>query len=175
MTKLRPPVSAENALTRIAGAIEWEGVACIAGLGVRAVRNWSDPDTEPMAGKAISLELALRLDLAYRQAGGQGAPMLHFMATRLELDCLAAAPDAAALAHATAIAVKESGEAHAAAIVASQPNAAHADLIFAERQLEEASAATNTTLHLVRARRGAASAIRAPEVAPPASTGEPPG
>lgn len=170
MTKLRPPVSAEDALTRVAGVITWEAVAAIAGQSDRTVRNWSDPDTRPTAEDAITLAVALKLDVAYRTAGGQGAPMLHYLATRLEADCLAAAPDCAAIALAAATAAKESGEAIAAAITASLPCADPRDLAVAERELDDSIRAQVEALGAVRARRQALQTVSGPEVPPPPDT-----
>ena len=170
MTKLRPPVSVENALDRIAGVIGWPRVAAIARQAERTVRNWSDPDTQPPAGRAISLDLGLELDVAYRLAGGDGAPMLHCFATRLEIGTLAACPDAAALAAATSRAARESGEAIAAAIAASDPSAGLAALVLAEREIEQSIAAKNGILSAVRARHTAMATLvpSGPEVPPPA-------
>jgi hypothetical protein len=156
MTKLRPPCSPELALTRIAGVIGWRRVAEIARHGERAVRKWSDPDCQPNAADKITLEIAHRLDLAYRAAGGEGAPMLQCYALRLETE-MAELPGAE-LAQSVAVTAKEAGDAIAAGILASRPGATVADLAVAEREIEEmVSAGTNTLATLRAGRKGGVS------------------
>lgn len=145
MTKLRAPCSFENALAKIAGVIGWEAAARIAGQSERCVRNWSDPDTE--AG--IRLDAALKLDVAYRAAGGDGAPMFQCYALRLEAETEAACADSAALCQATALAAKEAGEAVSALVMASRPGASHSDRVVAARETEEALGALTSSLSLL--------------------------
>lgn len=163
MTKERPPLTVELALTKIAVAIGWDQVAAIAGQCERTVRNWSDPDTTPKAADAISLELALKLDVAFRVAGGDGAPMLQCYATRLDTETADAVADKVALARQAAKAAKEGGEAIAAVIAAAMPGASEQELARAEIELEESIAAqTNivATLRAGRKGRGAMGADR---------------
>jgi hypothetical protein len=162
MTKARDPLSFELALTRVAGRVGWDVVASIAAHSERTIRNWSDPDTGPAAAAAISLDLALKLDVAYRANGGEGAPMLQCYSTRLETETAAALADVAAIAHSAAIAAKESGEAIAAAIAAAQVGASPAQLAAAELELEQVICAFTDTLARIRAGRGASG----PEVPP---------
>jgi len=162
MTKRRAPLTFERALSRVAGTIGWSTAADIVGKAENTVRNWSDPDTS--AG--VTLEAALKLDLAYRQAGGEGAPLLQCYALRLEADYDAACPDARALTVASARCAKEGGEAVEATALASLPGASDAELARAELELEEAIAAQTHALATVRAKRKSA-----PEVAPPAPNG----
>lgn len=142
MTKRRAPLTFENALTRVAGLIGWDKAAAIVGQAERTVRNWSDDDTT--AG--IRLDAALKLDVAYATAGGDGAPFLQCYALRLEMEAAAACADSRELAKKTAAAAKEAGEAVAALIMASQPGAAPADRIIAKRETEEAITALTNTL-----------------------------
>jgi hypothetical protein len=149
MTKLRPALSFENALTKVAGLIGWPAAAAIIGKSTRLVRRWSDPD----ATAKISLDRALRLDVAFRLAGGDGAPFLECYALRVEADTYGAPTKA--LLDAAAIAVKESGEAFAATITAALPGATQADVAIAERELEQSiGAQTNTLAALRNGRRG---------------------
>lgn len=156
MTKVRHPLTVELALTRIAGLITWEAVAEIAAQAPRTLRKWSDPDEGPKAAEQISLDLATRLDVAYRKAGGEGSPLLQCLSTRIELDLLGACVDCTAIARTAARAVKESGEAISAAIKASLPGATDADRGIAERQLEESIAAQTEALAAVRRRAAGA-------------------
>lgn len=149
MTKLRAPLTFELALTKIAGLIGWDRAAAIVGAAERTVRNWSDPDTS----SAVTLDAALQLDVEFRRAGGDGAPMLQCYATRLRVDTVAACPSSAAIARAAATAAKEAGEAIAAVIAAAQPGATPAETARAELELEESISAQTNTLATIRARR----------------------
>ncbi len=89
MTKPRLPLTAYRALTRIADRIGWDGCASVISKTEWTIRKYADPDTE----REISLQDAMRLDLAYRRAGGEGAPLFETYAARLELDLAPALPD----------------------------------------------------------------------------------
>ena len=154
MTKVRAPLSFELALTKVAGRIGWERVTEIVGKSRETVRLWSDPD----AGAGITLDKALKLDLAFRQDGGDGAPFLTCYALRLDADAVALHADSRELSLLTARAAKESGEAIEAAIAAALPGASPQERARAELELEEAAEAVTNIL----------SRLRAPEVAPPA-------
>lgn len=151
MTKVRSPLTFENALSSHAGVIGWAKVAEICGQAERTVRNWSDPDTTA----SITLEAALKLDEEFHKAGGQGAPFFQCYATRLELARLAACPGREALLASIAASVRESGEALAAALAAADPDAERADFAIGERELEEAITALQNTLAATKARREA--------------------
>ncbi len=150
MTKRRDPLSFELALTRIAGLIGWTAAAKLLGQSERTVRNWSDPDT----GAGINLDAALKLDVAYQAAGGDGTPMFDCYATRLQVETRAALWSSDALAAFAATSAKEGGEAIAASINAARPGASTADKVIAEREIEESIAALHDTLRCLRAGRG---------------------
>ncbi|MEM9965522.1 MAG: hypothetical protein AAGC58_09265, partial [Asticcacaulis sp.] len=82
MTKLRPPLSVYRALSRIADIIGWDGCAAVCGKTEWTMRKYADPDAE----REISLRDAIRLDLAYRRAGGRGMPLFQAYALRLEIE-----------------------------------------------------------------------------------------
>jgi len=149
VTKLRAPLTAQLALTRIAGVIGWDLCAEVTGRSPRTVQNWSDPDTS--AG--VTLDAAILLDLEYRAAGGDGSPLLEWHALRLDVELQATFASSEQLALKVAAAARESGEATAAGIVASRPGASDADLILAERETEEGIAAQTRTLAELRALR----------------------
>ncbi|MCB2048549.1 MAG: hypothetical protein KDE32_10020 [Novosphingobium sp.] len=153
MTKLRPPFSAEQAVTRIAGVIGWDRVAEICGQGESAVRKWTNPDTSPSAGERITFDQMRALDTEYAALGGEGAPLLQCQAILLEVEALQVSTGAREVASAAAKAAKESGEALAAAFIAAQPGATHADLLVTERELEEDIEASTQLLAIVRKRR----------------------
>lgn len=169
MTKLRAPLTFELALTRVAAVIGWDQVGKLAGQAARTVHTWSEPDAGPAAGRAISLDLALQLDVACKAAGGDGAPMWECYSRRLELGTSNALFCNEQIALSTAKASVESGEGIAAAIAAARPGASQADLIFAERQLEESIAAQSDTLAKIRA--GRTSDVRCGAKAPPPGEG----
>lgn len=110
MTKLRAPMTAYRALSRIADLIGWDGCASVVEKSEWTVRKYADPDTE----REISLRDAMRLDLAYRRAGGDGAPLFEAYAARLEIGLSGAEPDC--LITASREAARESSEALDAAL-----------------------------------------------------------
>jgi hypothetical protein len=82
MTKLRPALSVYRALSRIADVIGWDGCAAVCGKSEWTMRKYADPDAE----REITLRDAIRLDLAFRRAGGEDVPLFQAYALRLELD-----------------------------------------------------------------------------------------
>ncbi|HEX8583033.1 MAG TPA: hypothetical protein VF680_01320 [Allosphingosinicella sp.] len=154
MTKLRPPLTYENALARIADRIGWARVAKLAGLGERAVRNWGDPDIGPSAGAAISLDLAERLDTEFRAAGGEDSPLLQCFAIRIDEAAIAAVTDMTDIIISVGIGAQEHGEAAAATLAAAVPGADPRLKVIAERELEQCIIANTNTLAKLRAGRG---------------------
>lgn len=150
MTKERPALSFELALTKIAGLITWKRVAEITGQAERTVRNWSDPDTSA----TMTIDAALRLDAEFRAAGGAGAPLFQVYGLRLEAETGEACADSHRLAQLTARAAIEGGEAIAALIAAAQPGASRQILARAELEAEEGINALTETLAHVRAGGG---------------------
>lgn len=151
MTKLRAPLTFENALTKVAGHIGWPRVALICGQAERTVRNWSEPDTTA----AITLEAALQLDKSFHIAGGDGTPFLYCYATRLEAEKMAASPELAALIASAAQSARETGEAVEAMLGAASPTATRADFAIARREIEESLVALNNALAVLMAREKA--------------------
>lgn len=142
MTKLRPPLSIHNAITRVAGLIGWDACARAVDQAERTVRNWSDPDTSA----DIPLWAAIKLDAAFIAAGGEGRPIHDCYQNLLEIAVADACGDTDALAEQAAVAAKESGEAVAALVRASRRGASRADRVIAARETEEAIAALKSTL-----------------------------
>jgi hypothetical protein len=144
VTKLRPPSSFEQAITRIAGLIGWDEVARITGRSDRTVRDWSDPDNATLP----TIAQAFALDAAYRTAGGGEAPIHSVYQLRLDTEACAA-PCPAAIRHAAASAALESGQAVTALIIASDPAATQAQRARALVETQEALAAlTNAAVAL---------------------------
>lgn len=150
MTKVRAPLTFENALTKAAGVLGWAAVATLCGQKERTVRNWSDPDT----GAGVTLAAALKIDTAYVAAGGQDGPPFGLCYNlHIELVESGHRAGAAAIVEAAARASKESGEAVAATLLASSPAATLADIAIAERELEESICAQTGALSAIRAAR----------------------
>lgn len=112
MTIPRKPTTFARALHEIAGLLGWDGCAEVLGKTESHVRKLGAPDTE----REISLRDAVRLDIAYRAAGGDGAPLLECYALKLDLQVPTRPADTSAMLTSAATAAKESGEAVAAAI-----------------------------------------------------------
>jgi hypothetical protein len=142
VTKERLPLTAERALTQIAGVIGWECVADIAGKSERQVRRWGDNDVPT----SITLKTAAELDIAYHTAGGGGFPLTECLQLRVETGASAAAPDLAAQAELAADAAEEVGEAIAAQIRAMAPGAGRKERLVAAKETEEAISHLKATL-----------------------------
>lgn len=172
MTKRRSALTFERALSSVAGSIGWAAAAAIVGRSENTVRNWSDEDS----AAGIRLDAALRLDVAFHQAGGEGWPFLHCYALRVEADSADAGADAHALTRAAAVAAREGGEAIEATIAAALCSDDPRLRAKAELELEQGIAAFTNTLSRLRSGAPAAPASSttsscAPEVAPPAPIG----
>lgn len=152
MTKRREPITFHRALTVVAAHIGWDRAAAICGVTERAVRNWSDPDTD----SEIRLIDARRLDQAFMEHGGGEPPFLQVYKLQLELAALSASERSKCLSNAASVAAKEGGEAVAALIRAAQPDAGAADRRAAEREAEEAIAALSEGLAILRTENGTA-------------------
>lgn len=121
MTKTRAPVSIDAALARIAGQLPngHEEMAQLVDRKARTVRNWGDPDTK----EKVDIESAIKLDLAFQAAGGNGAPIFETYALKLELAAADRFSDSLALARLAPDVIRECGEANAAMIEACHPSA----------------------------------------------------
>lgn len=136
MTKLRAPLSTEQALARIAGRVAggYDGMGEVCGRAAHTVRAWGDPDKEG----DIPFGCAEKLDLAYQAAGGEGAPLFESYAARLELAQVARFSNHFELIEHAQGVIKEGGEAHAAIVRALKPGADHS--VFREAYREAAEA-----------------------------------
>lgn len=144
MTKLRAPLSIEQALARIAGLLPegYGSMATVVGRSASAVRKWGDPDRE----EQIPLDCAIALDCAFQAAGGEGHPLYDAYGAQLDLAEAAAFADRFALLSRAHSVIKEGGEAHTALIRACQPDATSADRQTALRELAEAFEAIKPAL-----------------------------
>ncbi len=164
MTKLRAPLSIDAALARIAGHLPggWDDMAVAADRQAHTIRAWGDP-AKP---DSIPLPCAIALDVAYRKAGGHGAPLFDAYEALLDIALAEQFADQIELAHVTAHAIREVGQAEHALILASLPGATDETIAAAEREAEEGLVALNTaaaTVKRLRKRRRRAK----PPAAPP--------
>ena len=138
MTKLRPPLSIGAALARIAGQIEgdYSEMVRLTERSASLVRAWGDPERR----ERMPIDDAITLDLAYRRAGGQGAPIFEAYGTMLDAEGLHWFADQVALSRQAATIIRECSEAEVAVIVAAQPGATLRDRAQAAREIEEAMA-----------------------------------
>lgn len=162
MTKLRPPLSVNDALDQIKVQVVggWAAMGDAIGKAERTVRNYGDPDTP----EEISARDAITLDLLYRQHGGEGAPIFQCYALLLETERAEAMAGQAELARRAMDSIKEHSEAAQAVIACTLPGAGRAEYDAAIREHEEAiRAATNT---LAALRKGAGSFLADARVPP---------
>jgi hypothetical protein len=139
VTKRREPLTYHRALTKVAALLGWDVCAGLCGVTERAVRNWSDPDTD----SEIRVIDAERLDRAYLNAGGDHAPFHRVFGLRLDI---AGHETQADLTIAAARAAKETGEAVSAIVLAATPGATPAARRKAREEGEEAIDALTDSL-----------------------------
>ncbi len=136
MTKVRTPLSIEQALQRIAVQLPG-GVETMAAVSHRqpsTVRAWMDPDR----AEQIPFPAAIDLDLAFREHGGEGSPLFEAYGAALDLaSSKRFIEQHRLLDHAQSV-IKEGGEAHAAIVAAARPGATAADRRNAFREAAEA-------------------------------------
>ena len=119
MTKVRPPLTFAQGVTRIAGLIGWAEAAAIVGRKERTVRLWSEPDQ----GGSCTLDQARDLDAAFKAASGEGAPLLDAYAFQLEVQIAMQSACRRELAAGIEEAAREAGEAIAFSIAILDPAA----------------------------------------------------
>jgi hypothetical protein len=141
MTKRRPPLSVDAALARIAGQIDgaWVEMGVITSRSESMVRAWGDPARR----EKIPVEDAIMLDLAFRAAGGEGAPIFETYAHQLNVEGGTWFADQVALGRYAAEVIRECGEAGSAVVLSAQPGASAAQRRQALREVEEAIGVLN--------------------------------
>lgn len=135
MTKLRPPLSIEQALARIAGQLPegFDTMAQVTGRSASLVRKWGDPDRE----EQIPVDCAIALDLAFQEHGGRGCPIHSAYTAKLEIGGATRFEDSFELLRGLTTLVKEGGEAHSALARACLPGAGVYDVQLALRELSD--------------------------------------
>lgn len=144
MTKLRPPLSTEYAIQRIADLLTYRRMAELlskpgAPKSERVVRDYGDPDVST----GLTLEQVEILDNAFAAAGGEGHPITDSLKARL--DVAAQASPTGHLADLVITVFKESGDAGAALVAAIRPGATPIDRAIAVREVDELVDALNQT------------------------------
>lgn len=136
MTKLRAPLSIEQALQRIAVQLPGgvETMAAVAHRQPGTVRAWMDPDRP----EHIPFPAAIELDLAFQEHGGEGSPLFEAYGAALELASAARFSNQHHLLDRAHAVIKEGGEAFAAIINAARPGATESDKREAYREAAEA-------------------------------------
>jgi hypothetical protein len=133
MTKLRDPMSIEQAIQTVVDCIGWSQASSVCGVVERTARYWADADHPT----SISMANAEKLDRAFIDAGGDHAPILRAMACRLSAAKRAALenlPPAAVTASRMAL---SSGRAVAALLeIGANPDARQRR--YARKELHEA-------------------------------------
>ena len=147
MTVRRAPLSIDAALARIAGELPrgWADMAEAAGRCESLVRAWGDPNRR----EKIPMDCAIALDLAFRAAGGTGAPIFETYAYQLDEAGVYRFADEIALTRLAAQSIRESGEAHAALVDAAQPGATERMRSAARIEVEEAIAVLHRTIPML--------------------------
>lgn len=134
MTKQRAPLTVENALFRVLGAIGVDRAAEITNREASYLRSLSDPDSR----YRLTVDDAITLDLEHQAVTGEGTPIYETYGLLLGSAYAQRFADQAALARHAAAAIKECGEANAAIVTASLPGATARDRLNAIRETEEA-------------------------------------
>ncbi|NWK96537.1 hypothetical protein DM806_12875 [Sphingobium lactosutens] len=139
MTKLRPPISIDAALARIAGQLpgSWAEMASVTGYADRTVRRWGDFDAavDDIEARDIPMRAACKLDIAYQAAGGIGAPILEAYADLVKVAASEAFACKQQLLVATMDFMTENHEAEQALLEATRPDAGPAEIANAKKQL----------------------------------------
>lgn len=135
VTKVRPPLSIDGALGRIAGLLPgaWKEMAEVVGKSETVVRRWGDHD----APDQIPLPCAIALDIAYQRAGGDDRPLFETYALQVQVARESAFAAEIDLARRVCALIKEGSEAHQAMIIASLPAATAAQRQQAIKELED--------------------------------------
>lgn len=147
MTKLREPVSMENALYLVLGSITIERAAEVTGREPHYLRAAADPDKDQQL-TARDLEL---LDLEAHAQHGRGFPLYEALGRRLDCARADRFVDEAAIARSLIELLRENGEATAAMAAVTLPsNNSIEALTTALRELEQSDAATGAAIAIVR-------------------------
>lgn len=155
MTKQRHPLTTENALYRVLGALGIEAAAGLLRRDAYYVRSISDPDSR----YRLAVDDAIALDLAHAAAGHDGHPIFESYRLRLGVSAPRDGCEVTVLARRLVDALRESAQANVAlaqAALAPDPRVRREAL----RELEEAIAVY--TAAAADLRRAEADSLRPP-------------
>lgn len=136
MTKHRPPLTFDAALARVVGQLPggYDDAARVAHRAVSTVRNWGIPDRD----EVVPIDAALALDVAYRTAGGIGAPFLEAYTAQIELALASRYAGADELLQLLPEVLRENSEAEVAIVSAAGAQAGPRDYRETLREIDEA-------------------------------------
>jgi len=146
MTKLRPPLSIENTLFKIFGALEIEHAAEVTGRKVHYLRHLTDPTKR----ENLTVLDQIKLDLAWRQKGRAGAPLYEQIGRILKAADAEIFSDSDAIGEVAKRVILEGSQAHLALFGASRPGASEAELLNALREVEESASVSQEALAVIK-------------------------
>lgn len=157
MTKLRKPLTIEQALDKAIGDLTMDGAVEATGRKASYLRALTDPEKR----ETLTVVDLVKLDTAHIAQDGT-APLLDAVTTIIKSVRASVFTDAAMLGDHVVAVMKENAEAECALFEASRPGADDAAWAKAERELAEALPKGNAVLAFIRQVREAREAARAP-------------
>lgn len=146
MTKLRPPLTVEDAINRVIGDMTIDAAAAATGRSPHYLRALSDPDKR----EQLTVVDLIKLDTAHSEAGGAGAPLYETVGRILKATTATYFSDASAIAAILPEVLREDADAHIALAAAMLPGASDRQLLDTLRELEESHIKTGEALVIVR-------------------------
>ena len=130
MTKLKPPLTEGDALDRISTFLDGRAnAASIAGRSASHLAKWANPDMED----STPLAIVVKLERAYRAAGGIGSPLLEYALAQVELGAAEAIAEDIEV-HRLAVDInRAAGEANAELAELTLPGVTDNDFVEAEQ------------------------------------------
>lgn len=145
MTKQRHPLTIENALYKVLGALSIERAAEITGKEMGYLQSLSNPDNR----YRLTCEDALLLDAEHAAQFGE-RPIHTAMGVILDARDAAQFAERAQLARLSVPVIKEAGEASAALVAATLAGAGPRELVDFIRQAEESIAETTRAIGVAK-------------------------
>lgn len=146
MTKLRQPLTVEDALDKVIGALTMAGAVEATGRTAGYLRMLSDPDQRAQ----LTVIDMIKLDTAHMRAGLPGMPIFETVATILHAAQPELFSNAYAISRVTVDVVKEGSDAHVALIEASLPGADSRTLKKALKETVESIEANNRAVAVIQ-------------------------
>ncbi|MBM7407085.1 MULTISPECIES: hypothetical protein [Sphingomonas] len=146
MTKVRPPLSIEDALRGLIKTIGVDRARKATGRSKSYLEQLTNPDLR----YRLTVDDAIKLDLEHASVSNGVMPILESYGVLVEAKRAERCEDAAELMRRIVDSVKEGGEAHAALIAASMPGASKTEKDKAIREWAEACTALDRCGPLIR-------------------------